>query len=87
MCGHGIQCGAISTEWLDRNTGIGIAFDWSRRFGADNIDRARDVAIASDGSIAVVSSFGPAIPEPASLALLSIGMLTVGVFRRGRRQE
>ena len=40
-----------------------------------------------DGSIAVVSSFGPAIPEPASLALLSIGMLTVGVFRRGRRQE
>ena len=38
-----------------------------------------------DGSIAVAASFGPAVPEPAALALLGIGMFSVGGFRRGRR--
>jgi hypothetical protein len=41
-----------------------------------------------DGSVAVAASFGPvAIPEPASLALLGMGMLSVGVLRRRRRRQ
>lgn len=40
-----------------------------------------------DGSIAVAPSFGPvAIPEPVSLALLAMGMLSAGVLRRGRKR-
>jgi hypothetical protein len=41
-----------------------------------------------DGSVAIAPSFGPvAIPEPASLAFLGVGMLFVGGLRRGRKRR
>jgi hypothetical protein len=41
-----------------------------------------------DGSVGIAASFGPvAIPEPAALALLGIGMLSAGIFGRGRRRR
>lgn len=38
-----------------------------------------------DGSIGVAASFGPVVPEPASLTLLGVGLLSVGMF--GQRQK
>jgi hypothetical protein len=40
-----------------------------------------------DGSIGVASSFGPVVPEPASLALLGVGLLSLGAFCQKRKRS
>jgi hypothetical protein len=40
-----------------------------------------------DGSIGVAASFGPVVPEPASLTLLGISMLSVGALSQRRKRR
>jgi hypothetical protein len=40
-----------------------------------------------DGSIGVAASFGPTVPEPASLALLGISLLSVGAMGQSRKRR
>jgi hypothetical protein len=40
-----------------------------------------------DGSIGVAASFGPVVPEPASLTLLGISLLSVGALSQRRKRR